>query len=103
MLCLTNRWSDSVKVLKRDELEMWTKHVDDGRLLWLFTPQSHRKNVSVYLLLSKYATEPLTLAQPLGVVNTTVHEENVSENLSYHCRGSEHLFHSIRDIARALR
>ena len=25
------------------KLEIWTKHIDDGRLLRLFTPQCHKK------------------------------------------------------------
>lgn len=44
-MCDWDSWSGTVKGQSpgKGQLEIWTKHTDDGRLLWLFTPQYHHK------------------------------------------------------------
>lgn len=74
--------------------EIWTKHVEDGRLLWLFTPQSqHKRTQFTVCFYSHYTTEARALPHlyVMNIKNILVFHANMSG----YGRGSEHRFQSI--------
>lgn len=56
-------WQCGGESPEKRQLEMWTKHMDDGRLLWLFTPQCHHKR--------RWILGPFTLVQTTRLRRTS--------------------------------